>query len=306
MASNHLSIEEVKKIPLPDYLAKLGFEPAKIRGIDYWYHSPLHLDRTPSFKVNTKQNVWYDHGIGEGGTLIDLGIKLHQCTIPEFLRKVAQDNVLIVHQHNRNNDKTQLERPKVEILSVSSLSALDLIAYLNKRRIDKTLASQFCSQVEFRIGKRNYLAIGFPNRSGGFELRNDWFKGAASPKDITIIENSKYDLCVVEGFMDFLSLLKINQHKNNTIPNATSFLILNSIALVRRSIDFMKEFKNIHLFLDNDLTAKNAKELLSKNDIGYLDASSLYSKFKDVNEYLTNGFYPSKPEETTNRKSTRL
>jgi len=306
MASTRLTIEEIKQIPIPEYLAKLGFEPAKIRGIDYWYHSPLHLDRTPSFKVNIKRNVWYDHGIGEGGTLIDLGIKLHQCTIPEFLGKVAQDNVLIFHRHNWSNDKSQPEKPKVEILSVSSLTSHELIAYLNKRRIDKTLASQFCYQVEFRIGKRNYSAIGFPNRSGGFELRNDWFKGAASPKDLTIIENNKDHLCVVEGFMDFLSLQEINQHKNNTIPNAASFLVLNSISLVRRSIDFMKEFKNIHLFLDNDLTAKSAKELLCKNDVDYLDASSLYWQFKDVNEYLTNGFYPSKPEETTIRKSTRL
>ena len=32
----------------------------------------------PSFKVDAVKNVWYDHGIGHGGTLIDLVQAIHQ------------------------------------------------------------------------------------------------------------------------------------------------------------------------------------------------------------------------------------
>ncbi len=48
--------------------------------------------------------------------------------------------------------------------------------------------------------------MGFKNNFGGFELRNKYFKGSSSPKEITLISNNSPDrLNVFEGFMDFLS-----------------------------------------------------------------------------------------------------
>lgn len=60
MDTRKLSFAEAKQIPIMEYLTGLGFEPAKVRGDDYWYHSPFREERTPSFKVSTKLNVWYD------------------------------------------------------------------------------------------------------------------------------------------------------------------------------------------------------------------------------------------------------
>jgi len=50
----------------------LNYSPVKERGADLWYKSPLHEDNTSSFKVNKILNSWYDFGIGEGGSIIDL------------------------------------------------------------------------------------------------------------------------------------------------------------------------------------------------------------------------------------------
>lgn len=41
MRTNGLSFNHAKKIPITHCLSNLGFEPAKIRGVDYWYHSPF-------------------------------------------------------------------------------------------------------------------------------------------------------------------------------------------------------------------------------------------------------------------------
>ena len=51
-----LTFSDAKTIPIQDYLPGLGVEPVKIRGNDYWYHSPFRHDHNPSFKVNTKLN----------------------------------------------------------------------------------------------------------------------------------------------------------------------------------------------------------------------------------------------------------
>ncbi|KHD90122.1 hypothetical protein AH06_01830, partial [candidate division TM6 bacterium Zodletone_IIa] len=93
-----LSFAEARKIDLVQYLSDLGFEPAKIRSNDYWYLSPLRQEKTPSFKVNRKLNVWFDHGIQKGGNLVNFGMFFHTCSATEFLQKLSLTNRLPFHQ----------------------------------------------------------------------------------------------------------------------------------------------------------------------------------------------------------------
>jgi len=72
--NQHFSIQQAKQIDIVEYLEKLGYRPQNIRNNDYWYLSPLRQEKEPSFKVNRKLNMWYDHGLGKGGSLIDFGI----------------------------------------------------------------------------------------------------------------------------------------------------------------------------------------------------------------------------------------
>lgn len=88
-----LTFNEAKQIPIVDYLDRFGIVPVKIRGNDYWYFSPFRDERTPSFKVNAKKNLWYDHGLGEGGSIIDLGARLHQCSLSQFLEDLSEGNI---------------------------------------------------------------------------------------------------------------------------------------------------------------------------------------------------------------------
>jgi Toprim-like len=284
MKPDSLSFSEAKKFPIVDYLTVLGIEPAKIRGTDYWYHSPFRDERTASFKVNTKSNVWFDHGTGSGGTLLDLGAALHQCTLSEFLMKLSEGN----HGLSPHQPLSTPIAPenKLEVLSAGTLSNPDLIYYLKKRGIDQDTANQHCKEVEFRIGTRSYSAIGFPNNSGAYELRNNWFKGSSSPKDVLFINKQSSKLCVLEGFMDFLSLQRINNPELKLLATDSNFLVLNSLSLLNRSIPIIKSHDSVSLFLDNDRAATDAKMKLTENGMSFRDAGPLYGKHKDLNEYL--------------------
>lgn len=284
MEANRMSYSEAKRIPITDYLSGLGFEPAKVRGVDHWYHSPFREERTPSFKVNTKLNLWYDHGTGEGGSILDLGAKLHQCTLPEFLEKLSQGN----HNVSLHRQPLQIEKPesKLEVISVKALTDHDLIHYLNTRGIDIEIARKYCKEVEFRIGPKLYSAIGFPNQSGAYELRNRWFKGSSSPKDISFINNNTEKLSVLEGFIDFLSVVHLDHSEFNKLTKDSDFLVLNSLRLLNRSLPILQSHKEVNLFLDNDLAAKEAKDSLKVNGVQFHDASILYQEHKDVNEYV--------------------
>ena len=66
-----MTIKEANAIDMVSYLSVKGFEPAKSKGINYWYYSPFRQESEPSFKVNRRRNQWYDFGEGEGGNLLD-------------------------------------------------------------------------------------------------------------------------------------------------------------------------------------------------------------------------------------------
>lgn len=305
MSISNLSFKEAKRIPITDYLASSGFEPAKIRGEDYWYHSPFREERTPSFKVNIKLNRWYDHGIGEGGTILELGAKLHQCTIYEFLTKLLEGHL---DRSSLQQQKRPIERieNKLEVIEVNTLTSPNLVQYLKDRGINMNTARMFCKEVDFRIGVKFYSAIGFPNQSGAYELRNSWFKGSSSPKDISLIQNNHDKISVLEGFMDFLSLHQLSNPEINRLTKESDFLILNSIRLLNRSLPLLHGRKEINLFLDNDLAAKDAKENLQSKGILFNDASYLYGSHKDVNDYLLSKVKEKQVQYVPSKRSRRI
>ena len=67
-----MNTKQAKAEPLHEFLGRMGYQPAHVRGNDIWYRSPFRpTERTPSFKIDRTKNVWFDHGLGAGGTIID-------------------------------------------------------------------------------------------------------------------------------------------------------------------------------------------------------------------------------------------
>lgn len=88
MQKELLTCAEAKRLDIVDFLFSIGYTQQKLRGNDYWYFSPFRVEKTPSFKVARRLNVWYDHGIGKGGNLVDFGVLFYGCSVKEFLQKL--------------------------------------------------------------------------------------------------------------------------------------------------------------------------------------------------------------------------
>ena len=58
----------MREIPIADFLNAMGIQPTKQRGNALWYSAPYRTERTPSFKIDTAKNVWFDFGTSKGGT----------------------------------------------------------------------------------------------------------------------------------------------------------------------------------------------------------------------------------------------
>ncbi|WP_413999146.1 toprim domain-containing protein [Flavobacterium sp. W1B] len=285
-----LSTVEAKKLDIVSYLSSLGYQPFKIKNVDYWYCSPLRKEHTPSFKVNQKLNLWFDHGLGKGGTLIDFGILYHSCTVSEFLQKLYS-NFSLQQPTILPSNKSISTESKIKILGDFPITSPSLLRYLEERKIHLEIAKQFCREVRYEINGKTYFGIGFKNDSGGYEISNPYFKTSSSPKDITTINNGSNEANVFEGFIDFLTFKETTK---NLPEKGQDFVVLNSIALFERARPFMEKHNIINLYLDRDISGINCTQRALSMNPKYKDESSIYENYKDFNDWIMNASKPPK------------
>jgi hypothetical protein len=172
-------------------------------------------------------NQWYDHGEGKGGNLVDFALLYHHCPLHEILKNLEND--FSFHQHKSRSQKpvNAGEKGRIKVTDVREINSPELTKYLSERKIPLDIAKVFCKEVGFVIYDKKHTAIGLKNNSGGYELRNEYFKGSSSPKDVTIIKIKLENISVFEGMFSFLSFQTLQQ--NNSIV-LTDFLVLNSLS----------------------------------------------------------------------------
>ena len=275
------TIQDIKRIPIRDYLAQRGITPKQENSRYGFYLSPFRKEQDASFKVDYVQNLWYDFGAGRGGSIIDLVMEVEKCNFQQAVDRLRND---IISTSALVTSQTLHTLPnRLQVLGDYPLRHPALINYLDSRAIDASIAKKFCREVHYSVGERNYFAIGFRNDYGGWELRSERFKGCSTPKQITTIDNGSDKALAFEGFMDFLSYLTIKQNDSPTCNIA----VLNSVANIQKAVPFLARHRSIYTFLDNDDAGQRAYENLKKmfgNRIQ--DMSHHYAGHKDLNDYL--------------------
>ena len=281
-------IKEIKSIPLAAFLSRLGHEPAVRKGTRLWYKSPLRQEHTPSFKVETALNCWYDFGLGRGGNIIDLATELYQSTDLHYLMRCIADSCPVPSVQTVAFSYPQRHSaPSMEQFEIVPLEHRALVAYLQERGIPAHIAKAKCKEVHYSANGRFYFAVAFENVSGGWELRNRYFKGCRGRKDISYLpwarDGPSTECAVFEGFIDYLSALTLG------IISGTDAIILNSVVNVNKAVPYLKGYIAINCYLDNDTAGRTAlTELTAIYCSTVIDCSILYSEFNDLNEYLTN------------------
>ena len=291
-----MALHEIKQISIRQYLAGLGIYPAKDHSHYGMYHSPFREDPNASMKVDYSKNLWIDYGTSEGGTMIDLVMKMEYCSLHEAISMLERKyNGIDASTCQRNNassgdfsfhrEKTDPDmkspEPSITILKVQPICNPALIEYLNERRINIDIARIHCREVHYSVNDKPYYAVGFENDKGGYELRSKYFKGCTS-KDITSIKRNKNHCLFFEGFMDYLSFLTIQRQQNAPID----VIVLNSLSNLGKVKSTLAAYKGIFTFFDNDQAGKRAVQELQSACNHVNDLSYCYSGCKDLNEYL--------------------
>ena len=285
-----MTIEEAKSIRIADYLYSLGYSPVKQQGINLWYKSPFREESEASFKVNTEREQWYDFGLGKGGNIISLAAHLYATDhVPYILKRIAEQTPH-VRPVSFSFPQCRTE-PSFQHLEVRDLTHPALLRYLQGRGINIELAKRECCEVRYQTDGKPYFAVGFPNRSGGYEIRNKFFKGCIAPKDITHIRQAqtKETCYLFEGFMDYLSFLTLRLERCPGRPelDGQDYIVLNSTASLSKAIHPLGDYEHIHCFLDNDKAGMEAvQELREEYGMRIRDASHIYGGYNDLNDFL--------------------
>ena len=286
-----MNTNEAKQIRIEEYLHSLGYDPVRRQGGNLWYKSPFRDEREPSFKVNTERNLWYDFGAGRGGNIIALAQELYASdSLPYLLERIAEQ-APGVRPVSFSFGGQALSKPSFQQLEVMPLSSPALYSYLRQRGINTELAKRECREVRYLTDGKPYFAVGFPNRSGGYEIRNKLFKGCIAPKDITHIrqEQTRETCCLFEGFMDYLSFLTLRLERCPERPDldGQDYIVLNSTSNLSKAIRPLGGYGRIHCFLDNDKAGMEAvQELREEYGLRVRDASHIYGGYNDLNDFL--------------------
>lgn len=293
MKSRFYDLQYIKAIPIADYLHACGIKPAKRYNGYALYHAPYREDPNASLKVDFRQNLWHDYGTSQGGSIIDLVMKMRGYSAYEAIAHLAEGKATTLapssfHREAHIGQRRDEQRPNNtrRILSINEALPLHLQSYLREvRKIDLAVASPYLHHVRYEVGGREYSAIGFPNRAGGYELRDDKiFKGTIAPKDISVIagQANNAPLCIFEGVMDFLSLLTM-KGKEAISPS----IVLNSVSNIHRAVAYLHEkgIDSVRAFFDNDPAGRQALQAIQSTGIKVEDMSRHYSRYKDLNEY---------------------
>lgn len=275
-----MDMRQMRETPIADFLNAMGIQPKKQKGGILWYNAPYRTERTPSFKVDTARNVWFDFGTGKGGDIFDLAGEFigsgNFLLRAAFIARNGACPLPVMEQSPREKER----EPSFEDIWTRPLLNGRLLGYLEERGINAHVAIPNCEEVRYRVRGKRYYAIGFRNMSGGLELRNRIFKGCIPPKDISLKRNGS-DVCsVFEGFMDYLSAMQMG-------IIASDQLVLNSVSNVEKAVKALRGYEKIECFLDNDDAGRRTFQRLH-DCFGekVVDRSALYADYKDLNEFL--------------------
>ena len=277
-----MNCKQFNSVKLEEVLVSLGHHPTKQTEKEAWFLNPFATENQASFKLDKRNNVWYLHSEGIGGNNIDFMMKYLKASVKEVLEWAEKQNFSSFQSQKDYHSKSS--SLNYHITEIKELQNENLKIYLQQRGLSPTVYS-LVKEVHFAIGEKKLYAIGFENLSGGWELRNQFYKGSLLKKDISVVnlnnnlEKNK-NVVVFEGFIDALSFVEMKPFYKGDL------LVMNSISLLNKTKEYLKNYSEFHLFLDNDKAGENCKNEILKSFPEAKNHSEIYALHKDLNEYF--------------------
>ncbi|AWX42797.1 DNA primase [Metamycoplasma cloacale] len=146
-----------KVLQQTDIVSIIGeYLPLKKRGNDYWTNCPFHGEKTPSFSVNAKRQIFKCFGCSKGGNALKFIELYENVSAIDALKKLAQKvNIDIspyIKTHTSNNQYTQEQTQLFDLnkdlsdfyqYQIIANKSLQLKEFIDKRNLTRELIKEF-------------------------------------------------------------------------------------------------------------------------------------------------------------------
>ena len=273
-----MNCEEVKeKISIRMVLESVNLFPVKENRKTAFYFALDREEKIPSLSVDFVKNKAFDFGTGKSYDVISIVQQMNQCSVSEALKYLETFDFSI---HNEFQNEGTKQYKEYKILNVREIQHPALIQYLKSRKVYEQ--KELVKEIEYEVNGKKYFGIGFFNNSEGVEIRNKYSKMCLGKKDVTLVENQSSEICIFEGFFDYLTFKNLEKNENSN----SDYIILNSTSMLFKVEETLKKYDKISLFLDNDKNGNATKKAILKKYENVEDCSLIYRGFKDLNEWF--------------------
>lgn len=153
----------MRQLSLEAFLQRLGHSPVWRKRNDLWYNAPYREEKTPSFKVNTDRNVWFDFGLGRGGDIFTLAGELVRSTDfltqAKYISEAVGGNIVPIPAPRPV--KERVSEPAFQEVEQKTLLYDVLKGYLSERGIPSEVAAAI-------VGRSATAYTGNPISPSGF------------------------------------------------------------------------------------------------------------------------------------------
>lgn len=301
--NNFISKEEIDRIvensSIVNYFNSLAdrgilkFE--KTRGDDFWYGLPNQ--DSGSISVSDKKG-WKDFSNGDGGKIIKAIMKYENLAWKDSINYLKEkngfNNYNFINEDIKNkiiNTKKE-EKSDVLVLKTEKPTSKYIFDYYNSRGISDDVIKNNVLQITYKRGDKTYNTGGIENIKGSYNVRGKDFKSVIGENnDISIKEGrvNKKELVIVEGLMDYLSYLELN---NNIVPEE-NVIILNSTSNIESTLSYIdsNDIEKIKILVNNDKAGEKVASIIKEKYLNKIVIEDLREQYQltdtlDLNDKL--------------------
>lgn len=280
-----LSLDDINKFDIVDFLTSIGLQPRKISGDEYWYLSPFsnRPEKKSYLIVNRKLNRWQDFGANEWSSLVDFGVRYYNCTIRELKEKLSESVLSDINVPQVGPKPGTGSDQPIQILHTHPIRSFFLIHYLWECRIPIDVAQKYCVEVQYTLGPQPYYAIGFRADAGGYILRDRYHHYRTQPQSPTLISHQAKDIAIFKECFDMLTFLSFINILPTDLPD---LLVLNSESFFESALLSITSYRYKHLFLGNNPIGEKITKIALAQQAGYIDHRSIYTGYTDLNQWV--------------------
>lgn len=139
-----------------------GYVRLQKKGSNYFGLCPFHNEKSPSFSVSPRKQMYYCFGCGAGGNVITFLMEYENQTFPEAVRTLAQRAGIALPEADDSKEARQADSRRAKLLEINKEAAKYFYYQLRTER--GSVGMEYLRKRELSDETMNHFGLGYANK----------------------------------------------------------------------------------------------------------------------------------------------